>query len=115
MKENYPSAVQAGYTPIPDPSTATATIKDDIPYAEFYNWYYDENGYARNQVLYSLYGFVHGGQTEKTNFYFVRNGVEQQFDITQPQTDLPVVRYLLPIPREAITRSEGAYKNYYGY
>lgn len=115
LKENYPSAVQAGYTPIPDPSTATATIKDDIPYAEFYNWYYDENGYARNQVLYSLYGFVHGGQTEKTNFYFVRNGVEQQFDITQPQTDLPVVRYLLPIPREAITRSEGAYKNYYGY
>ena len=66
-------------------------------------------------MLYSLYGFVHGGLTEKNNFYFVRNGVEQQFDITQKQTDLPVVRYLLPIPREAITRSEGVYQNYYGY
>ena len=28
---------------------------------------------------------------------------------------LPAVRYLLPIPREAITRADGAYKNYYGY
>ena len=115
LKENYPEAIESTYTPIPDPSSATATIKDEIPYADFFNWYYDENGYARNQVLYSLYGFVHGGLTEKNNFYFVRNGVEQQFDITQKQTDLPVVRYLLPIPREAITRSEGVYQNYYGY
>ncbi|MBR1880368.1 MAG: RagB/SusD family nutrient uptake outer membrane protein [Prevotella sp.] len=115
IKNTYPKSIVATYTPIPDPSTATATLKDDIPYAEFYSWFYDADGYAKNQVLYSLYGFVHGGQIEKANFYFMRNGVEQQFDITVPQTDLPVVRYLLPIPREAITRSEGVYKNYYGY
>ena len=28
---------------------------------------------------------------------------------------LPVLRYILPIPRDAISRSNGTYKNYYGY
>ena len=28
---------------------------------------------------------------------------------------LPPVRYILPIPQDAVTRSNGVYKNYYGY
>mgnify|MGYP003452603571 FL=1 len=28
---------------------------------------------------------------------------------------LPVVRYILPYPNNAILRSAGVYKNYYGY
>lgn len=109
----------ASYTWIPDPETPSATLNSAIPYADFFNWYYPENGYARNQVLYSLYGFIHGGASDKTNYYFVRDGRDEligtlgQFQANP--TNLPVVRYLLPIPREAITRSEGTYKNYYGY
>lgn len=30
-------------------------------------------------------------------------------------SSLPPVRYILPIPQDAVTRSNGAYKNYYGY
>ena len=110
----------ASYTFIPNPEEPSATLKDAMPSADFYDWFYPEDGYARNQVLYSLYGFIHGGQTnDKTNFYFVVNGEEKSIgtlgQFQANPTDLPVVRYILPIPREAITRSAGAYKNYYGY
>jgi hypothetical protein len=109
----------ASYTWIPDPENPSATLTSAIPSADYFNWYYSENGYAKNQVLYSLYGFIHGGATDKSNYYFVRDGKEELIgSLGQFQahpTNLPVVRYLLPIPREAITRSEGAYKNYYGY
>lgn len=109
----------ASYTWIPDPETPSATLNTAIPYVDFFNWYYPENGYARNQVLYSFYGFIHGGASDKTNYYFVRDGREELIgtlgQFQDNPTNLPVVRYLLPIPREAITRSEGAYKNYYGY
>lgn len=30
-------------------------------------------------------------------------------------TNLPTLRYIMPIPQDAITRSNGTYKNYYGY
>jgi hypothetical protein len=119
MKNTYPQSVVSTYEPIPDPENASATIKDDMATAEFFNWYYPEEGYARNQVLYSLYGYIRGGHTgsDKANFYINDNGQEKAIDLTTYPGDgqLPVVRYLMPIPREAITRSEGAYKNYYGY
>lgn len=116
MKEKYPNSKAANYTFIPDPENASASLKDEMPNAEFYTWFYPEEGYARNQVLYSLYGFIHGGLNDKTSFYLVRNGIEEQINEFELEpTNLPVVRYLLPIPREAITRSEGVYKNYYGY
>ena len=118
IKENHNSSVVATYDFIPNPEDPNSTLKTDMPAAEFFNWYYPEDGYARNQVLYSLYGFIHGGHigSDKANYYLVRNGQEEkinQFEL-DPQ-NLPVVRYLMPIPREAITRSEGAYTNYYGY
>ena len=110
----------ASYNWIPNPEEPTATLKSDMANADFFNWFYPEDGYARNQVLYSLYGFIHGGATsDKTNYYFVRNGVEESIGnlgaFQANPANLPVVRYLLPIPREAITRSGNFYKNYYGY
>ena len=117
MKEKYPQSVAATYTPIPNPEDANATLESEMATAEFYSWYENE-GYAKNQVLYSLYGYIRGGHIgqDKAKFYLVRNGNEEEitkFELNP--TNLPAVRYLMPIPREAITRSEGAYKNYYGY
>ena len=82
--------------------------------------WYDDNGYAKDAILYSLYGFIHAGETGETGkntIYLVRNGQEEVVsDLSSVDiSTLPVVRYLLPIPREAITRASGAYKNYYGY
>jgi hypothetical protein len=109
----------ATYTWIPNPEEPAATLTVAIPSADYFNWYYPEDGYARNQVLYSLYGFIHGGATDKANYYFMRDGKEELIGLLgqfqDKPTNLPVVRYLMPIPREAITRSQGAYKNYYGY
>jgi len=109
----------AGYTAITDPEDPNTEMRnlnmkrDD----SYISWFYENDGYPRNQVLYSFYGFIRGGEQAKEKVYLIRNGQEE--DITdkldQIPTDLPVVRYLLPIPREAVTRSEGVYKNYYGY
>jgi hypothetical protein len=108
------------YKWIPNPEEPSATLKNDMGSADFFNWFYPEDGFARNQVLYSFYGFIHGGATsDKTNYYFVRDGREESIGnlgaFQANPTNLPVVRYLMPIPREAITRSAGVYKNYYGY
>ena len=118
VKNNFPNSKVGYYTPVKDPEDANTelkslTMKTDDSYI---NWFYDADGYPRNQILYSLYGFIRGGQTDKTNVYLIRNGQEEKIDTWELNpTNLPVVRYLLPIPREAITRAAGAYTNYYGY
>jgi hypothetical protein len=85
--------------------------------AEFYSkWYDEDGGYPQASVRYSLYGYIRGGQTDKTQVYLIRDGKEEEIGTWELNpTNLPVVRYLLPIPREAITRAAGAYTNYYGY
>ncbi len=118
IRTNHPTSVVATYNFISNPEDPTATLKTEMPSADFFNWFYPEDGYARNQVLYSLYGFIHGGSigSDKTNYYLVRDGKDEKINTFELNPEnLPVVRYLMPIPREAITRSEGAYKNYYGY
>jgi hypothetical protein len=76
------------------------------------------DGNIRNQIKFSLYGYIR--TNEQDNIVVVNNsGVASPFDITDDAKDnisrLPAVRYLLPIPEEAIARSSGAYTNYYGY
>ena len=76
------------------------------------------DGNIRNQIKFSLYGFIR--TNEQDNIVVVNNsGVASAFNITDDAKDnisrLPAVRYLLPIPEEAIARSSGAYTNYYGY
>lgn len=119
MKEKFPTSKVAGYTPITNPEDPTTELKklnmgrDD----SYISWFYENDGYPRNQILYSLYGFIRGGEQAKDKVYLIYDGIEK--DITNNfqlnPTDLPVVRYLLPIPQEVVTRSEGAYNNYYGY
>ncbi len=82
------------------------------------NWTNDD-GSLRNQILYSLYGFIRtnsAGNIQVVN----NNGVAQNFNVDASSAEaninrLPAVRYILPIPSEAIARSNGAYRNYYGY
>lgn len=78
----------------------------------------NDDGTPKNQVVYSLYGYIRINQAG--NIVVVNNGVAQPFSINPDDAQanisrLPAVRYLLPIPDEAIARSGGVYKNYYGY
>jgi hypothetical protein len=76
------------------------------------------DGNIRNQIRFSLYGYIR--TNEMDDFVIVRNGSTQKIIINTDNIEsnfvnLPAVRYILPIPEEAIARSNGAYKNYYGY
>ena len=80
---------------------------------------WSNDGSPRGQVLYSLFGFIRGDE-QTGGFKVVDNGAVTNFTVNadDPQGTvkrLPAVRYLLPYPEEAIARSAGAYKNYYGY
>ena len=85
------------------------------------NWA-NNDGTLKNQIYYSLYGYIRGD--EFNNIKVVYNGAATNFSINPDNTQaaiddnisrLPAVRYLLPYPQEAIARSAGVYKNYYGY
>ncbi|WP_114781700.1 RagB/SusD family nutrient uptake outer membrane protein [Botryobacter ruber] len=69
--------------------------------ATFYNWYDENTSVPRAQILYSYRGFIKGGPGGN-------------WEVMDPN-NLPPVRYILPIPNQAIQMSNGAYKNYYGY
>lgn len=89
--------------------TAEAWMK-----ADFFVWGNDDLGLPKDQCLYSFYGFIRGDIGG--NIWLVRNGALEQLPLTIPTVEqLPVVRYILPYPEEAIKRSYGVYKNYYGY
>lgn len=117
IRQTYPSSPVATYQPLGDFDDAAATLKYEMKSADFATKYWkDGNDYAENSVLYSMYGFIRADRNNKAIYQFNRNGVAVPFDISVDQSaDLPVVRYLMPIPREAITRASGAYQNYYGY
>ena len=78
----------------------------------------NNDGTIKNQVLYSLYGYIRVDQ--RNNIVVVDNGSANLFNINTGDAAanfnrLPAVRYMLPYPEEAIARSNGVYKNYYGY
>lgn len=78
--------------------------------SKFFNWLDDNTGIAKAQCRCSLRGYIYINEegtlipatmpeyTESVNF-----------------ENLPPVRYILPIPSDAISRSKGTYQNYYGY
>lgn len=79
---------------------------------------WSKEGVLQNEVLYSLFGYIRGD--EDGNIKIVNNGAVVNFDIDTQNPEatvqqLPAVRYLLPYPQEAIARSDGRYKNYYGF
>ena len=95
-------------------STASNTISWTVATTSWSN----DDGSPKNQIVYSLYGYIRVDQGG--NIVVVDNGVAQKFSINPDNAQdninrLPAVRYLLPIPEEAIARSGNVYKNYYGY
>lgn len=78
------------------------------------NWI-NTDGSVKNEILYSLYGFIRGDQNENVNV--VDNATLKRINagVAFDTKNLPVVRYMLPYPEEAIKRSNGVYHNNYGY
>ena len=82
--------------------------------AGYYQWWNESAGMPTQQVLYSLYGYIRGSSTGEISI--VDNGKAQAINPVGYNTDnLPVVRYLFPIPQEAISRSGNRYQQHYGY
>lgn len=82
--------------------------------ADYFNWYNDGAGAPRAECLYSFLGYIQANESARLTIN--RNGSYET--MPWPLTDagqLPVVRYILPYPSEAIQRAAGAYTNYYGY
>jgi hypothetical protein len=95
-------------------STASNTIGWTVANVSWSN----DDGTPKNQIVYSLYGYIRTDQGG--NIVVVDNGTAQKFNINPDNAQdnirrLPAVRYLLPIPEEAIARSGNVYKNYYGF
>lgn len=104
------------YTVIKKPNDESVDKITWTENAEFFNkWYDEDGGYPQAAIRYSLYGYIRSGVDvgDYGNIYIIDNGVEKKVDGGQILSEYPVLRYLLPIPREALRR--GGYTNYYGY
>ena len=78
--------------------------------AYLFNWLDEETGIAKPECRCSIRGYI----------YIDQLGVMQTTNIPEYSSEvdlstLPSVRYILPIPKDVISRSLGQYKNYYGY
>lgn len=84
--------------------------KEDWKKAYLFDWLDENTGIAKAQCRCSLRGYIYIDQagTLQTKNIPEYNG---EIDFTT----LPPVRYILPIPRDVVSRSIGQYKNYYGY
>lgn len=112
---NYMTNNALPYTPISlRDITGLESSSSDMTWGEAaINWMEDA-GYPKAQILYSLYGYIRGD--ERANIILNVDGNDQRIDPTSYNVDnLPAVRYILPIPQEAIARSGGVYKQHFGY
>ena len=104
------------FTAIKKPNDESVSNVTWTENAEFYTKWYDEDaGYPQAAVRYSLYGYIRGGAdaSDYSMIYMIEDGKPIQIQTGSVPEYFPAVRYLLPIPREALQR--GGYKNYYGY
>ena len=107
------------YNPVsPKAITGLSTASNSVAWTTTTLAWSNDDGSPKNQIVYSLYGYIRVNQAG--NIVVVDNGSAQSFNINTSNAQdninrLPAVRYLLPIPDEAIARSGNVYKNYYGY
>ena len=111
--QTYIDGLGLGYTVVSQHDINSALNSTSVDWNEStLGW--DNNGIFRGEIRNSYFGYIRAD--ENGNFFIVNNGQLQSITPTIYDTkNLPTLRYLLPIPREAITRSNGAYQNYYGY
>ena len=107
------------YEPVsPRAITGLSTASNTIAWTTTTLAWSNDDGTPKNQIIYSLFGYIRINQAG--NIVIVDNGSALPFSINSDDAQanisrLPAVRYLLPIPDEAIARSGNIYKNYYGY
>lgn len=78
--------------------------------AMWFNWLDDETGLAKAQCRCSLRGYIYIDQAG-----ILTPSTMPDYTSLSVLENLPPVRYILPIPSDAISRSNGQYQNYYGY
>lgn len=101
------------YNPYSSIPSSERPSGDDWETGDFYAWWNDTNGCPTDQCLFSFYGYIRGDRMG--GIYMVGNGGVLTPAPTDGAFGLPVVRYILPYPNDAIQRSAGVYRNYYGY
>ncbi len=73
----------------------------DWEVAYFYDWGDENTDFPQTKCLYSFRGYIRAGENSNYKSFVPSN--------------LPPVRYILPIPSYTIQMSNGLYKNSYGY
>ena len=96
------------YESVIEPSTTGSDAWKTVD-GDWYKWIDDNTGIARPECRCSLRGYIYVNQQGR----LISEAPE--YNDAVDLKALPAVRYILPIPRDAINRSNGLYKNYYGY
>ena len=81
---------------------------------QLFNWLDDDTGIAKAQCRCSLRGYIYINELNELYMNDVRTD-EYIYTENTDLDNLPVLRYILPFPDDAISRSNGTYVNYYGY
>ncbi len=86
---------------------------------------WSKEGVIRNEIRFSLRGYIYmtpdeGDENGAGGVVMINDNGRFAMDSRDLATfpgrkDLPVLRYILPIPRAVISRSQGRYENKYGY
>ena len=95
-------------------STEYRDLMDNIPTtgtnawqsAYLFNWQDDNLGIPTAACRLSVRGYIYADQGDQ---------LHPNINYPAAHSSLPTLRYILPIPQDAISRSNGTYKNYYGY
>lgn len=96
------------YESVIEPSTTGSDAWKTVD-GDWYKWIDDNTGIARAECRCSLRGYIYVNEQGR-----LISEAPEYSDAVNLKT-LPSVRYILPIPKDAINRSNGLYKNYYGY
>lgn len=91
-------------------ATVPTTGSDAWSQTTLFNWLDDNTGIAKAQCRCSFRGYIYidqGGTIYPAGM--------PDYSSEAVLSTLPPVRYILPIPRDVISRSLGQYQNYYGY
>ena len=86
------------------------TGSDAWSQAEWFRWIDENTGIARADCRCSLRGYIY---IDQQGSLFPSD--MPWYSLETDLNSLPPVRYILPIPSDAISRSNGTYVNYYGY
>lgn len=80
--------------------------------ALFFDWLDENTGIAKAPCRCSLRGYIY---MDQSGTVIPEGKFPEGYSSDANLSNLPVVRYILPIPRDVVSRSLGQYKNYYGY